>query len=95
MTLLKSPEARAADELTEAILKRLEDKRTSEVAALAQVQSVLTKSAVQAVIDLLVSRGVFSDTDMAAALKHHYNRSHDQLVYGATAPNGGIIARPV
>jgi hypothetical protein len=94
VTLLKPPEQRAADELTEALLARLADRKPHEVASLAHVQAILTKSAVQAVVDLLVSKGVFSDSEMAAALKYHYNRSNDQLVYGANGADKSIIARP-
>lgn len=93
-----NPEQIAADQLSQALLDRLADKRTVEVAASACLQSTLTKAAVQAVIDILIHKNVISVNDLAGALKHNYNKTHDQLTHRDEStiivPEAAPVARP-
>lgn len=87
----------AADKLSRALLERMGEFEPGQVAAIAHVQSTLTNAAVQAVIELLVHKGVLSQGDFAAALQFNYNKKHDELVHRdnqIVMPTAAPIARP-
>lgn len=93
----KSQEQIAAEKLSRALLERMGDFAPGQVAAIAHVQSTMTNAAVQAVIELMVHKGVISQGDFAAALQFHYNKKHDELVHRDNqiiTPTDAPIARP-
>jgi hypothetical protein len=95
----KVQEQRAAEELMKELIARLEGRKPDEVAAMAHLASVTNTAAIQALIELLLQKGIISQRDLSGALRYHYNKATDMLRHGRDqsiiTPQAAPVAKPI
>jgi hypothetical protein len=74
-------------QLSEATGRVVGNTSVSKVAAIGYLQSTITQAGLQALVDILIQKGVVSREAMNAALNEQYYRRYEQL----SGSNGAIV----
>lgn len=92
----ESPDAKASVRLAETVGRVVSNTKVERVAGMGYMQAVLSQAAVQALINLLKTKNIVSDAELARFLAEQYDERSAQLAgrHGGTPAAAPLVRAP-